>query len=789
MWKWLATPSSDAVQRLDSVPSNAHVSFATHTKGGSPLNSIVHTRHPGIGRRSSDDSFRQFSDRLFGFVHDEEPSTWKEAVHLSVLSERYKAELENAADYINDKLDSPACALVLNLGPAWLRPDAYALFNNNVIEVPFKDWESPPGLGVVPLDVMFTVCSSMASWLQLNDEHVVVLHTRSCSGMGMHVLRFLAAAYLTFNMDFGNVGSALASLPKLPVDRKLRSFVQGAGSVKQVAWRSKDAGHVNISPSALREGGTGGRSAALLPQSGPGQVRYGEYFCSVLYSPVLRGPHEISRQLRQVVFSPMSGLDLSACTDGSGVDGFWTGDVSPFLVVFQHGRRVWAGFAESQDGLVPFNIGVPVVGDIALGIWFGSYNLGARLHSRPAISYVFHTAFLEDSGLERVDATQLDVAHPDLFPVEAQRKFFMDIKLGPPEAPSSEETLDGELIEGGDVQWMREKWRELMGKMYGSDARLEGRSDAMDAVLMEMRARQQQSELFHADAGSLRSASATSLGGSSTWAGNDLDRHHRTVSTGSELSMSGVPSTPASEAVYLMGDITPQSHTFAEGFARGQSLASDSSSIDFVALDQHTPSLTPELLGPGHFVAKPFGTAAEVDVEVVSEASTPSRVHHLSSTRHAEAATPGSPRQALEDEIQGRTQLSLQSAALIRADSWEGRHRLETNEEVTQQTAGAPANSVMPLRGDSWDEGSSQGITEAEQSRVGTPAPGDVPSLAEKDSWELHPGPASPQVPPSRLGVETPVPHTLVYRVDSWDNYAGCLTPRRPQQSTTVWCP
>lgn len=45
--------------------------------------------------------------------------------------------------------------------------------------------------------------------------------------MGMHLLRFLAAAYLTFNMDFGSVGSALASLPKLPIDRKLRSFVQG----------------------------------------------------------------------------------------------------------------------------------------------------------------------------------------------------------------------------------------------------------------------------------------------------------------------------------------------------------------------------------------------------------------------------------------------------------------------------------------------------------------------------------------------------------------------------------
>lgn len=65
-------------------------------------------------------------------------------------------------------------ALVLNLGPAWLSPEAYGLFNNTVIEIPFKDWESPPGLGICPLGVIFTVCSSIASWLALNEDHVVV---------------------------------------------------------------------------------------------------------------------------------------------------------------------------------------------------------------------------------------------------------------------------------------------------------------------------------------------------------------------------------------------------------------------------------------------------------------------------------------------------------------------------------------------------------------------------------------------------------------------------------------
>jgi hypothetical protein len=106
-----------------------------------------------------------------------------------------------------------------------------------------------------------------------------------------------------------------------------------------------------------------------------------------------------------------------------------------------------------QEGLVPFEIGVPVAGDVAIGVWFGSYNLGARLHGRPALAYAFHTAFLDDSGVERVEAAQLDVAQPDLFPPDAQRSFFMDVKLGPAEAQLHSDALDGEAgVEGGDVQ-------------------------------------------------------------------------------------------------------------------------------------------------------------------------------------------------------------------------------------------------------------------------------------------------------------------------------------------------
>lgn len=47
--------------------------------------------------------------------------------------------------------------------------------------------------------------------------HLQVLHTRSCSGTGMPFVRFLAACYLTFNMDAQTVEKALEALPVLPL--------------------------------------------------------------------------------------------------------------------------------------------------------------------------------------------------------------------------------------------------------------------------------------------------------------------------------------------------------------------------------------------------------------------------------------------------------------------------------------------------------------------------------------------------------------------------------------------
>lgn len=90
----------------------------------------------------------------------------------------------------------------------------------------------------------------------------------------------------------------------------------------------------------------------MVPQThglhvGPAQQRYGDYFTSVLYSPMPRGPMQQTVVLSQIVFSGFELLNLAAATP---VGEQWLDDDRPFLVVFQCGRRVWAGFPETLVG-------------------------------------------------------------------------------------------------------------------------------------------------------------------------------------------------------------------------------------------------------------------------------------------------------------------------------------------------------------------------------------------------------------------------------------------------------
>lgn len=83
--------------------------------------------------------------------------------------------LKSAAAQIRASHDRPDLAMVLNLGPTWVKSDAYSLFANNVIEITFKgEYETPPGLGVCPLSVIFEACTSISSWINMDEDNVVV---------------------------------------------------------------------------------------------------------------------------------------------------------------------------------------------------------------------------------------------------------------------------------------------------------------------------------------------------------------------------------------------------------------------------------------------------------------------------------------------------------------------------------------------------------------------------------------------------------------------------------------
>jgi hypothetical protein len=81
--------------------------------------------------------------------------------------------LKSAAAQIRALQDRPDLAMVLNLGPTWLKSDVYELFSNNVIEVK-GEYETPPGQGIVSLSIIFEACTSISSWLNMDDENIVV---------------------------------------------------------------------------------------------------------------------------------------------------------------------------------------------------------------------------------------------------------------------------------------------------------------------------------------------------------------------------------------------------------------------------------------------------------------------------------------------------------------------------------------------------------------------------------------------------------------------------------------
>ena len=102
------------------------------------------------------------------------------ALHTCTLNtrvHRYMRHLEEAAS----DLPQHCQILTLNNGPAWRHADAYALYDNNVFEQLFyKEWESPAGLGICPLDIIYQMCDTISNWLSMADKNIVVRALPAC---------------------------------------------------------------------------------------------------------------------------------------------------------------------------------------------------------------------------------------------------------------------------------------------------------------------------------------------------------------------------------------------------------------------------------------------------------------------------------------------------------------------------------------------------------------------------------------------------------------------------------
>lgn len=94
----------------------------------------------------------------------------------------------------------------------------------------------------------------------------------------------------------------------------------------------------------LVRGGPLGRGLGYI---GPSQERYGSYFCQVLQASYLRPCAEVTKFLRQIVFSPLEAIQ-KAVTEVEQAEAGVSPDALPFLVVFQHGRKIWAGPPEAK---------------------------------------------------------------------------------------------------------------------------------------------------------------------------------------------------------------------------------------------------------------------------------------------------------------------------------------------------------------------------------------------------------------------------------------------------------
>ena len=94
-------------------------------------------------------------------------------MYLLNALDRRRNQLRSAAEYFSTNCGGLDHVLVMNLGDPWTDPSQLQLFDNRVVDMPTGKHVAP-GSDLIPLDILFTICSSMHSWLRVNDKNVTV---------------------------------------------------------------------------------------------------------------------------------------------------------------------------------------------------------------------------------------------------------------------------------------------------------------------------------------------------------------------------------------------------------------------------------------------------------------------------------------------------------------------------------------------------------------------------------------------------------------------------------------
>ena len=422
----------------------------------------------GRGGQGGSGGLARLGERLLAFCYeDTRLGTVSDREDVQEAQMGYVRCLEAAAERLQS--EHAGSFMLLNLGGVLLEPRLYSLFGNSCVEF-VVPWNSPIGTSVCPLDVLFATCASIHNWLAMDDDHVAVLHTRTCpGGYGANFLQFAAACYLTYTLEYNHVFEALEALED---GQSLGHSSIGAvqayktptplGSTAQRRRRSE--GRISVptdrTENTPREVAASGSHAHAVFHARPAQRRYAQYFVNVLHSPSAPLWQRSPVLLRRVVLShspTLCGEEYYAVgshlVPGSGG--------RPLLAVYRRGEEIWKGFAETEVDLVGFDMGdLEVVGDVVLSVWAGSRQMK---HETPIFSYAFHTGFVE-RGLFRLSSSQLELADRQALP----GNFFMDVTcIDVPEAPGGGSLRDIDDDSLMPLEDARRGWKAVLAATSG----------------------------------------------------------------------------------------------------------------------------------------------------------------------------------------------------------------------------------------------------------------------------------------------------------------------------------